>query len=362
MTIFKTFISDLELYNFRNHSKIKFNNLSDQPVVITGENGVGKTNILEAISLLSPTKGLRGAKIAELNNQANPDFIWSVRASINSIYGPKELITNRCIKPNAKSDTRLIYIDGQQSRKKAEIAKLINLIWVTPAMQQIFIASSSERRNFFDLMVSNFFPDHIDYLSRYEKSMRERLKLLKDQMNDDHWLSALEQNMFNDAYHISDSRMKTLQFLINAIDNNKTAFPKADLSLINEPLAGDYLSRLKINRKIDAISGRTTIGPHLYDLEVIYREKKMPAKLSSTGEQKALLLSLVLAYAFALIKNYQMIPILLFDEMISHLDKRNRELLFDEIYKINAQCWLSGINPESFAFIKDKATFIHLNS
>lgn len=360
MKVFKTFINDLELYNFRNHTKIKLNNLSDKPVVITGENGVGKTNILEAISLLSPTKGLRGAKIGDLNNQAYPEFIWSVRALINSVYGPKELITNRCIKPNAKSDTRLIYIDGQQVKRKNEIAKLINLIWVTPPMQQIFIASSSERRNFFDLMVTNFFPDHVEHLAKYEKSMRERLKLLKDQINDDHWLSALEQNMFNDACYISDARMKTLNFLATAINENKTAFPKADLSLFNEPLVGDYLTRLKINRKIDGISGRTTLGPHLYDLEVVYRDKKMPARLSSTGEQKALLLSLVLAYAFALIKNYQMIPILLFDEMISHLDKKNRELLFDEIYKINAQCWLSGINPESFNYIKDKANFIHL--
>jgi DNA replication and repair protein RecF len=362
VSVFKTWISDLELYNFRNHEKIKLNNLSEMPVVITGLNGIGKTNILEAISLLTPSKGLRAAKIAELNNQKNPDFIWSINAKLDSVYGPKEIITMRNIKPNAKTDSRSIFIDGQQIKKKQEIAQILNIIWVTPSMQQIFMAPSSERRNFYDQMVSNFFPEHVTYLTRYEKSMRERLKLLKDQVNDEYWLSALEQNMFNDASFISDARMKTLNLLNQAIKENDTAFLKADLSLSNEPIPGDYLFKLKQNRKLDAASGRTNLGPHLYDLEVLYLNKKMPARLCSTGEQKALLLNIILANAYALIQKYNIIPIMLFDEMISHLDAKNRELLFDEIYKINSQCWLTGIDPKSFAYIKDKANFIHLSS
>ncbi len=360
LDIFQSSIKELELYNFRNHKFIKLTELGTDPVVITGINGIGKTNILEAISLLTLSKGLRSAKIAELNSQANPDHIWRITAQLHSIYGLKELSTHRNIRPNAKTDSRLIHVDGQATRNKVELNQLLRTIWLTPPMQQLFIGPSSDRRNFFDHIVANFFPEHSSHLSKYEKSTRERLKLLKTQQNDDYWLSALEQNMFTEGGLISDARMKTISILSQTIEKIDTAFPKAILTLTNEPIPADFLHIQKRNRALDAASGRTNLGPHLFDLEVIYKKKNMQARLCSTGEQKALLLNLILAQSYAIIKQFKIIPILLFDEIISHLDSENRHLLFDEILKLKAQAWLSGIDPQSFSYINRKAKFINL--
>jgi DNA replication and repair protein RecF len=358
---FQSSLTFLSLYNFRNHKFIKFADIAPNPVVITGPNGAGKTNILEAISLVSASKGLRGAKISELNNQAYPDQMWNITAHLKTIYGPKEIMTMRQVKHNAKNDTRIIQVDGQAIKKRAELAELIKIVWLTPPMQQLFIGSSSERRSFFDQIVSNFFSEHATHLTKYEHATRERLRLLKDQCSDNYWLSALEQNMFNAAGLISDARMQTLALLNNSINKNDSAFPKAILNLSNEPIPGDYLTRLKINRGLDAASGRTNLGPHLFDLEVTFKTKNMPARFCSTGEQKALLLNLILAQAHALIDRFKTIPILLFDEIISHLDARNRSLLFDEILNMKTQSWLTGIDPKSFAQIENKASFIHLS-
>ena len=358
--VFQSSISSLKLYNFRNHSTIKFNDLLSSPVVITGVNGVGKTNILEALSLITPSKGLRGAKISDLNNQSNPDHIWNINVGLRTIYGPKEIITMRNIRPNSKSDSRLVHIDGQQIKKKSELAKLVNIVWLTPAMQQLFSGSSSDRRSFFDQVVSNFFPNHSTHLSKYDYSTKERLKLLKMGQNDHSWLLALEKNMYDEAGFISDARMQTISMLNKAIDINETAFPKAILNLTNEPISADYLNRLRINRSLDAASGRTNLGPHLFDLNVIFKNKNMPAKFCSTGEQKTLLITLILAQTYALIERFKTIPILLFDEVVSHLDAKNRELLFDELLKIGAQSWLTGVDPKSFKKIENMAQFIHL--
>lgn len=358
---FKSSIQALEIYKFRNHQLLRITDISPEPVVLTGANGIGKTNILEAISLLTLSKGLRSAKIAELINQDNPQHIWRITAQVNSIYGLKEISTYRNIRPQAKSDSRIIHVDGKATRNKDELTELIRTIWLTPSMQQLFIATSSDRRSFFDQIVANFFPEHSSHLSKYEKSTRERLKLLKNQQNDEYWLNALEQNMFIEGGIISDARMQTIKILSKTIEKNDTPFPKAIISLINEPIPGDFLAMQKRNRSLDAASGRTNLGPHLFDLEVIFKKKNMPARLCSTGEQKALLLNLILAQVYAIIDKFNIIPILLFDEIISHLDSNNRHLLFEEILKLNTQAWLSGIDPKSFNYINGKAKFINLD-
>ncbi len=358
---FQSSIETLELYNFRNHKLIKLIDIGPEPVVITGPNGIGKTNILEAISLLTLSKGIRGAKIAELGNQLNPHCHWRIKAQLKSIYGLKEITTQLNIRPNAKTDSRILYIDGQATRKKEELTELIRTIWLTPSMQQLFTGPSSDRRNFFDQIVANFFPNHGSHLFKYEKSTRERLKLLKAKQNDDYWLSALEQNMFIEGGIISDARMQTIKMLSNSIDQNDTPFPKAIINLINEPIPGDFLIMQKRNRNLDSASGRTNLGPHLFDLDVIFKSKNMPAKLCSTGEQKALLINLILAHVYAIIDKFNIIPILLFDEIISHLDSNNRQLLFEEIFKLKAQAWLSGIDPKSFSYVDGRAKFISLS-
>lgn len=357
---FQSSFKSLSLHNFRNHTFLKLPDLPTSPIVITGQNGIGKTNILEAASLISSSKGLRGAKIAELNNQARSDLLWQIIAEARTVYGLKEIVTTRQVKANSTSETRTIHIDGSPIKKKAEVSELLKIIWLTPPMQQIFMGSTSARRTFFDQIVSNFFTEHPSHLSKYEKSMRDRLKLLKDKTNDIYWLSALENNMFNEASIISHARMKTLSILNSIIQKNDTSFPKSLITLINEPTPADLANRLKLNRNLDAATGRTNLGPHNYDLEVIYQHKNMPAKFCSTGEQKALLLNIILAQAYAIIEQFKVIPVMLFDEVISHLDNNNRALLFDELNKLNAQSWLTGIDPKSFELIKHSATFINL--
>ena len=286
--------------------------------------------------------------------------MWRITSQVRTIYGLKEISTQRLVKPTNKNDSRLVHIDGQPIKRKAELSEILNVVWLTPPMQQLFIGSSSDRRSFFDQIVCNFFPQHGGHLSKYELSTRERLKLLKNQQNDDHWLSALEQNMWNEAGEISDARMKTLGLLNKAIEVNETPFPKAIISLINEPISADYLNMLRKNRALDGASGRTNMGPHLYDLDVLYKHKNMPAKFCSTGEQKALLLNIILAQVYALIDKHKVIPVLLFDEIISHLDGVNRNLLFEQILAIKAQSWMTGIDPKSFEQVRALAKFIHL--
>lgn len=357
---FLSSLSHLKLSNFRNHQLIQYDSLSEGPIVLTGKNGVGKTNILEAISLLTPSKGLKSAKISELNNQAYPDNFWQITAQLKTVYGPKEITTRRNIKANSKLENRIVMIDGQIIKKKSELAELLQVIWLTPPMQQLFTTSSSVRRSFFDQIVGNFFPSHSSSLSKYENSTRERLRLLKTNQNDEYWLNALENNMEKEAAIICNARMETLTLLSKAISDNPSPFPKAQLSLSHGDLPAEFLEKLKSNRRHDAVSGRTNLGPHLYDLEVNFKDKNMNAKFCSTGEQKALLLSLVFAQVLAIIDKFNIIPILLFDEIISHLDGKNRELLFNEILNIKAQAWLSGVDPNSFSLIKTKAQFIAL--
>ncbi|MGB4191782.1 MAG: DNA replication/repair protein RecF [Rickettsiales bacterium] len=358
--VFQSSLKSIELQNFRNHKAIQFLDLGTEPVVITGKNGVGKTNILEAISLLTASKGLRGAKISDLNNQEDFEVIWKIKAQTRSIFGLKEIVTQRKVNINGRADSRIVQIDGQLIKKKAELNDLLRVVWLTPPMQQLFINASSERRSFFDQITTNFFPSHVTYLSKYEQSTRDRLRLLKQQNNDDYWLSALESNMFNAGKEVCAARENTLALLVKAIEENQSPFPKAIISLSDSTMADNFLDLIKRNRGLDAASGRTNLGPHSFDLNVIFKNKNMPAKLCSTGEQKALLLNLILAQVYALIDKFQTIPILLFDEIISHLDSVNRKSLLDEIMLIKAQSWFTGLDPKSFSQIDNAAKFVHL--
>lgn len=355
-----TNITKLELHNFRNHNYFLIDKLSSSVNVLTGINGAGKTSVLEAISLLSFSKGLRGAKIADLMNRNAQASSWKITSNIESIYGLREVATFLNAKQRAKTETRSIQIDGKIVKRKDDLSELLRNVWLTLPMQQIFSNSSSERRTFFDLMVSNFFANHAGNLSGYEKSMRERLKLIKNQCKDEHWLNSLENSMFEFAQKISLARTETLKLLTNAIDQASSPFHRAQLSLYGEPIAEDFLDLQKKNRKIDYLTGRTNLGPHLYDLEVTFKERGTPAKLCSTGEQKALLLNIVLAHVRAIISNFNVMPVLLFDEVISHLDTENRNLLFEEIINLKAQSFLTGVDKKSFQYINATANFIEL--
>jgi DNA replication and repair protein RecF len=366
-------VTNLKLINYRNYPHINLN-FSNQPVIITGANGVGKTNILEAISLLSPGRGLRNIKLEEIGRQdkdSKTKHNWQIKAFINSVYGPMEVVTSSNIDEDDKSTKRYIKINDQNIKNQSELAKIFSIIWLTPQMDQLFIGSSLNRRRFIDRLVFNFDAEHAARIGKYENLMRERVKLLKKSYQDNIWLNAVEQNMAEVAVAIAASRVQIIEYLQAMINVSTGAFPKAKISMkgeleekvVNMPslqLEEEFKQKLKSYRETDFFTGRTNAGIHRSDLLVYHLHKNIEASNCSTGEQKALLLSIILAEAKARIKWRSSTPVLLLDEVIAHLDEDRRYALFEELLAMQAQCWITGTDKSIFDSLINHAQFIEL--
>ncbi len=358
---------DLKLSNFRNYYN-QFVEFSSAPVIITGANGSGKTNILEAISFLASGRGFRSIAKLDQANFCNGDDNWALNYTINGINGLSKLGT--ALDPI--KNKRIIRIDGKNISSQSGLAKIFNVMWLIPQMDGIFIGSSTPRREFLDRMVENFYPEHLSHIHAYQYSMRERAKLL--QLNKDPlWLTTLENKMAEKSIAIAAARIDTLNFIQHAIDSANTSFPKAKIHVSGyvEQLLTTYKAidaeevlqdQLKKTRVVDQLTKRTSIGIHKSDLEVIFPDKNMLAKLCSTGEQKALLISLVLAQLRAKIQWHGIIPILLLDEVVAHLDEERRDNLYQELLDLKAQIFMTGVEPELFASLTGNAQFIKLNN
>ncbi|MFN7037967.1 MAG: DNA replication/repair protein RecF [Alphaproteobacteria bacterium] len=363
-------VNQLYLENFRNYKNLSLY-LPSKPIVITGHNGTGKTNILESISLLSPGRGFRNVKLGEIDRKlpGESPMAWKVSALANTIYGPTEIVTfNESNYTNIRGK-RIVKINNQSTKNQGELAEIFSVIWLTPQMDPIFLSSRSNRRKFLDRLVYNFDIAHASRVVKYENLLRERSKLLKENKYDSVWMSTIEHNIAEVAVAIACARVQTIDYLQNAINNTVSPFPKAkifikgdlELQVNNSPaiqLEKEFKDKLLSLRSLDFYSNRTNAGIHLSDLLVYHSEKNLEAHLCSTGEQKAMLLTIILAEARCRIKRHSSVPVLLLDEVIAHLDENKREALFSDLLELKAQVFITGTDAEDFNFLKNKAEFI----
>ena len=345
-------VTALTLSHFRSYKHGRVD--SDGGIMaLYGPNGAGKTNILEAVSMLSPGRGLRRAQPAELMRQ--PEALgWKVSAELESLSEVHEISTW------AENDSsRTVEIDGKKAPQTA-LGRLARVIWLVPVMDRLWVDAASERRRFLDRMVMSFHPRHAEATLAYEKAMRERNRLLKDQVRDAAWYTALEEQLAKSGADIVENRANVLLRLQAAQEGAKTAFPTAKLTLIGSDLttADDLREAFSAGRTRDQAAGRTLDGPHRADLHAVFKAKGVEARACSTGEQKALLISLILANARALRDDFGAPPILLLDEVAAHLDADRRAALYGEIHALGAQAWLTGTGPELFEALGDRATML----
>lgn len=376
-------ITQLTLENFRNYRSLQLN-VSAAPVVLMGHNGAGKTNILEAISLLSPGRGLRSAKLREMDRQDSGYGIqdagspWVVAAKMLATNGEIHLGTGRESSLNPESripnpEKRLIKINGEKVRAQAELTQHASIQWLTPAMDQVFVEGGSARRKLLDRMVYGFEPAHAARVTAFESAMRERNKLLADYGRaDPYWLSVLEQQMAEHGVAMTLARTQTLARVQEELQAETSSFPRAVVALegVLENWLGQgqtalevetkFAERLKEVRGVDAASGRASTGPQRSQLIVIHNEKNMPAERCSTGEQKALLLSLILAAARARARWCGTAPILLLDEVVAHLDVDKRASLFELLRMAAIQAWMTGTDAADFQGLQGFATTLEI--
>src|SRR5215813_8590405 len=353
-------IHRLSLTHFRNYRAASVQTRGDV-VVLVGPNGAGKTNCLEAISFLSPGRGLRRATLEDVaDNQGNGS--WAVSAEVEGALGLATLGTG-IDAPHADSAvSRRCRIDREPVNSASAFGDHIRMVWLTPAMDGLFMGAASERRRFFDRLVLAIDSEHSGRISALERSLRSRNRLLEVRNYDDHWCDAIERETAELAVAVAATRGQTAAKLAAMLRERGEAspFPSAEIrldgwmenALLQEPATAvedRYREILRDARVRDAAAGRTLDGPHLTDLQVIYAPKAMPARDASTGEQKALLLGLVLAHATLVAETTGIIPLLLLDEVVAHLDPGRRTALFGELAKLGAQVWLTGADPAAFA-------------
>ncbi len=358
-------LSRLVVTDFRSYARAELA-LDGRPIAFVGENGAGKTNLLEAVSLLSPGRGLRGAAYSEIARDDGQGG-WAVAATLETETGPVRIGTG--LEPDAlKTNTRarLVRIDGQTASSSGALAQHLRIVWLTPAMDRLFLEGASERRRFFDRLVMGFDPSHGTRVNAYERSLRERNRLLADEVGDTSWLGGLEEQMAEHGVAIAAARIETLARLRGALDAaSDTHFPRADIALDGEleaelanaaavDVEENFRKRLVQMRGRDTAAGRTLDGPHRTDLAVRHVVKNREARLCSTGEQKALLIGIVLANA-RLLAARGAPPLLLLDEIAAHLDEERRRALFEEILGLNLQAFMTGTDPLLFAGFGSRA-------
>jgi DNA replication and repair protein RecF len=356
-------IHRLTLTHFRNYRAASLAPRGDL-VVLVGPNGAGKTNCLEAISFLSPGRGLRRATLEDVaDNQG--DGSWAVSAEVEGALGLSTLGTGIDAPRGDATTNRRCRIDREPVASATAFGDHLRIVWLTPSMDGLFTGAASERRRFFDRLVLAIDAEHSGRVSALERALRSRNRLLEVRNYDDHWCDAIERQTAELAVAVAATRGQTaakLAAMLRARGQASSAFPAAEIALdgwmenalLSEPataIEDRYRTVLRENRVRDAAAGRTLDGPHLTDLDVIYAPKNMPARDASTGEQKALLIGLVLAHATLVAEMTGIVPLLLLDEVVAHLDPGRRKALFDELARLGAQVWMSGADPAAFGEI-----------
>jgi DNA replication and repair protein RecF len=377
-------VARLNLSNFRCYESQRME-VGPEPVILSGPNGAGKTNVLEALSYLVPGRGLRGVKLAEISrrdpqSKEPANRPWAVAANLETKDGPRTVGTGREIQPDARREKRVVHVDGETMRSQTALGEILSAQWLTPQMDRLFLEGASARRRFLDRLVFGIDPAHAGRVSAYEHAMRERSRLLRHgqpdsgRAADPEWLSVLEETMASKGVAVSAARIELATRLDQVAGQaaQEGIFPGASLSVTGtlEKWLDDFPAleaedRMKKalveNRQSDSNHGSAQIGSHRSDMAVYHLGTGQTAELCSTGEQKALLISLILANARLAAAQHGALPLLLLDEVAAHLDEARREALFGEILKLGIQAWMTGTDVGLFAPIKTEAQFFGVN-
>ncbi|MDO1580579.1 DNA replication/repair protein RecF [Rhizobium oryzicola] len=360
----KTSLSTLKLTDFRNYAGVSLA-LDDRHVVLTGDNGSGKTNLLEAISFLSPGRGLRRAVLSDVT-RVGASGGFSVFADVDGREG--EVAIGTGIDADGETVARRLRLNGTPVKSVEELTDHLSVLWLTPAMDGLFTGGSSDRRRFLDRLVLSLDPAHGRRAADYERAMRSRNRLLSEGRFDPAWLTGIEVQMAELGIAMAAARREMLDLLTALVARSAaTPFPSPDLSLTGflddeaarpfAELEEVFLAELRDGRYRDAAAGRTLTGPHRVDLMVRHREKNMEADRCSTGEQKALLVGLILAHARLTADMTGHAPVLLLDEIAAHLDEGRRAALFDLVHDLGGQAFMTGTDRAMFSALGERAQF-----
>lgn len=369
----RVFLETLKLTSFRNYSSLNLQ-ADERHVVFTGENGAGKTNILEAISFLSPGRGLRRAPYAQVA-QSGGNGTWAVYAQLHGPYGQVSIGTGLQASQTGAESQRKTHIDGIPAKTSDVLLDYARVLWLTPAMDGLFTGPAGDRRRFLDRLVLALEPLHGRSVSSYEKLLRSRNRVLSEDPHNTGLLDALETQLAEHAVCVAAARNEMVSLLSSMIARNHdphSPFPDARLRIsgsLEEALEGgaatvaeqEYRERLATSRQTDARAGRTLEGPHRSDLVVEHGPKDMAAELCSTGEQKALLTGLVLAHATLVSEISGLTPILLLDEIAAHLDEGRRAALYALLDRIGCQAWMTGTDRDLFKALDKRASFFEVD-
>jgi len=359
-------IRRLTLSNFRSYRAASLQ-VAEGPIVLVGANGAGKTNLIEAISFLAPGRGLRRATLDEVAFSEG-DGSWAAAAEVEGALGLATLGTG-IEAAGEEGATRKCRIDREPVGSAAAFADHLRIVWLTPQMDPLFFGPASERRRFLDRLVLAVDPEHLSRVNALERALRSRNRLLEEPLPDPHWLDAVEHETAEVAVAVAAARAETvrrLQVALAARKDEASPFPFAEIALdgwmeamvVEAPAVAvedRYRGVLKEGRARDAAAGRTLAGPHLTDLEVMHGPKGIAAAEASTGEQKALLIGLILAHAGLIAEMAGFAPVLLLDEIVAHLDPMRRAALYDALARLQAQVWMTGADPAAFADIAARA-------
>ncbi len=382
----KSGVLRLTLTDFRNYPFLRIN-AHCAPVVITGENGSGKTNILEAISFLTPGRGLRGARLADIKritpalitDEYSPteiaNFSWAVSATVQK--GNEEIEIGTAAEKSMREtadesrsfERRIVKIDGNKVSSQAELGKYISANWITPQMDRLFRGGSQPRRSFLDRLVYAFDIEHARRTANFEHWYKEWYQLLKAGNTDNNWLKSLEENMAATGVAIAAARREQIAKLNRFIESEPDdIFPNVMLELdgtIEQMLdkmpaveVEDYYQNLLKKQRRNIIYNDSVDGINRTDFKVYYKKKHMPAELCSTGEQKSLLISIILAQSKCQTLHQGFAPVLLLDEVAAHLDDKKRDALLQKIVSLKSQAWITATCPAPFAKLQDDALFL----
>ncbi|ATW05316.1 DNA replication/repair protein RecF [Sphingorhabdus sp. YGSMI21] len=342
-------LSQLTLHNFRNYPELRLNAVPGF-MVFSGANGAGKTNILEAVSLLAPGRGLRRASLRDIARQGGPgDF--AVAAQLDDVH----LGSGTSVDAPERRKTRI----NEAAVPTNDLAEWLSILWLTPAMDRLFTEGASGRRNFLDRLVTALEPAHARNSARYEAARRERNRLLADAYPaDKDWMDGLDAQLAQFGSLVAEARVRMISALnqrLGQSDGQIFATPVVDLADGQLHSEDQLRQMLQHNRAVDRAAGRTTRGPHRTDLNVFHSAKQQPADKCSTGEQKALLFSIILAHADLIAEQRDRRPVLLLDEVAAHLDPQRRAALFGKLAERGGQVWLTGTEPDLFRDIPGDA-------